>query len=91
MSYRFPPLPIEDECGKVGGDEGIDAPGGAGQKDVWVDGRGAEGAGHHAEEVDQAHPQRAVAQLQRQADEELHHHVEQDVLDSWAEHVEFGI
>ena len=78
-------LPVEDERGEVRGDEGVDAPGGAGQKDVGVDGRRAEGAGHDAEDVDEAHPQRAVTQLQREADEELHDHVEQNVLNSWRE------
>ena len=78
-------LPVEDERGEVRGDEGVHASGGARQKDVGVDGRGAERAGHDAEDVDEAHPERAVTQLQRKADEELHDHVEQDVLNSLRE------
>ena len=73
-------LPVEDEGGEVGRDEGVHPAAGTGQGGVGVEHRGAQGAEHHAAGVDQPDTPEAVGHLERDPDEQLHQQVEHDVI-----------
>lgn len=64
-------LPVHDDGRDVGGDEGVDAPAGAGQLDGGVGDGGAEGAGDDAREVDEEDAPPPVHHFQRETEEDL--------------------
>ena len=62
--------------------ERIDTPRRPRQKHLGIQNRGAQGPSQHPSHVHGGHPNCAVTGFQGQSDEELHEHVEHDVLDA---------